>query len=204
MAEVLAKQPRPEGPAPDDRHQRRRPRRARHRRPHHRRRRTRPALRRDHRRPEQIPARRLEPCAIPIDILGDAGPDRYAKTLEIAAKDPNSDGLLVILTPQAMTDPTGPRSSLKPYASRRQAGPGELDGRRRRRRGRGDPERAGIPTFAYPDTAARAFIHVAVYSYNLRGALRDARACRPATRTARQRAGEDVLDAVRARRAGRC
>ncbi|MBI3988365.1 MAG: CoA-binding protein, partial [candidate division NC10 bacterium] len=41
----------------------------------------------------------------PIDILGDAGPERYAKALEIAAKDPNSDGLLVILTPQAMTDP---------------------------------------------------------------------------------------------------
>src|SRR5262245_18942153 len=34
----------------------------------------------------------------PIDILGDAGPDRYAKSLEIAAKDANSDGLLVILT----------------------------------------------------------------------------------------------------------
>ena len=32
-------------------------------------------------------------------------PERYAKALEIAAKDPNSDGLLVILTPQAMTDP---------------------------------------------------------------------------------------------------
>jgi len=42
----------------------------------------------------------------PVDILGDAGPDRYAQALEIAAADPNSDGLLVILTPQAMTDPT--------------------------------------------------------------------------------------------------
>src|SRR5262249_34064787 len=28
----------------------------------------------------------------PIDILGDAGPDRYAKAVEVAAKDPNSDG----------------------------------------------------------------------------------------------------------------
>src|SRR5262249_14159698 len=36
----------------------------------------------------------------PIDVLGDAGPERYAKSLEIAVGDPNSDGLLVILTPQ--------------------------------------------------------------------------------------------------------
>src|SRR5215207_10852716 len=42
----------------------------------------------------------------PVDIIGDASPERYAKALEIAAKDPNSDGMLVILTPQAMTDPT--------------------------------------------------------------------------------------------------
>ncbi|MEJ2707244.1 MAG: CoA-binding protein, partial [Anaerolineales bacterium] len=34
----------------------------------------------------------------PVDILGDASPERYAKALDIAAKDPNSDGLLVILT----------------------------------------------------------------------------------------------------------
>ena len=52
----------------------------------------------------------------PLDILGDADPIRYAKSLEIAAKDPNSDGLLVILTPQAMTDPTQTAEHLKPYA----------------------------------------------------------------------------------------
>jgi N-acetylmuramoyl-L-alanine amidase len=37
----------------------------------------------------------------PIDILGDASPELYAKTLAVAAKDKNADGLLVILTPQA-------------------------------------------------------------------------------------------------------
>src|SRR3954454_313094 len=52
----------------------------------------------------------------PIDILGDASPERYAKALEIAAKDPNSDGMLVILTPQAMTDPTRIAEQLKPLA----------------------------------------------------------------------------------------
>ncbi|HEY0712064.1 MAG TPA: CoA-binding protein, partial [Polyangia bacterium] len=40
--------------------------------------------------------------ANPIDILGDAGPTRYAQALELVARDPGSDGLLVILTPQAM------------------------------------------------------------------------------------------------------
>src|SRR6187397_1959263 len=52
----------------------------------------------------------------PVDIIGDASPERYAKALEIAAKDPNSDGILVILTPQAMTDPTKTAEQLEPYA----------------------------------------------------------------------------------------
>ncbi len=39
----------------------------------------------------------------PVDILGDASPQRYAETLATAARNPNSDGLMVILTPQAMT-----------------------------------------------------------------------------------------------------
>ena len=41
----------------------------------------------------------------PVDILGDASPERYAKALEIAAKDDNSDGILVIITPQARASP---------------------------------------------------------------------------------------------------
>ena len=43
--------------------------------------------------------------ANPVDLIGDAGPDRYERALEILSDDPNSDGLLVILTPQATTDP---------------------------------------------------------------------------------------------------
>jgi len=42
----------------------------------------------------------------PLDVLGDAGPEQYAKALELCAKDKNVDGILVILTPQSMTDPT--------------------------------------------------------------------------------------------------
>src|SRR5918998_1237625 len=53
----------------------------------------------------------------PVDVLGDADPERYAKTLETASGDPQSDGLLVILTPQDMTDPTATAERLAPYAN---------------------------------------------------------------------------------------
>jgi acetyltransferase len=36
----------------------------------------------------------------PIDVLGDAPPDRFAKSLEVVLKDKNVDAVLVILTPQ--------------------------------------------------------------------------------------------------------
>jgi acetyltransferase len=105
----------------------------------------------------------------PIDILGDAGPDRYAKSLEVAARDPNSDGLLVILTPQDMTDATKTAEGLRQHA--------HVEGKPVLASWMGGPDveagvdilnRAGIPTFAYPDTAARAFNYMWRYSYNLR------------------------------------
>jgi acetyltransferase len=52
----------------------------------------------------------------PVDILGDAGPEKYGKAVEIAAKDANCDGVLVVLTPQAMTDPTGTAEEVKKFA----------------------------------------------------------------------------------------
>ena len=67
----------------------------------------------------------------PIDILGDASPERYVRSVEIAAKDPNTDGVLVILAPQANTDPTRTAEQLRPLARLgRQTDPCELDGRR--------------------------------------------------------------------------
>ena len=43
----------------------------------------------------------------PIDILGDALLDRYEKAIRVALEDINVDTLLVILTPQLVTDITG-------------------------------------------------------------------------------------------------
>ncbi|MEZ4268922.1 MAG: acetate--CoA ligase family protein [Myxococcota bacterium] len=41
----------------------------------------------------------------PVDIIGDAGPDRYAAALDIIGRAPEVDGIVVIMTVQAMTDP---------------------------------------------------------------------------------------------------
>ena len=43
-------------------------------------------------------------AANPVDVLGDAKADRYQFALDIVAKDPNVDGIMVVLTPQAMTE----------------------------------------------------------------------------------------------------
>jgi len=106
----------------------------------------------------------------PVDIIGDASPERYAKALEIAAKDPHSDGMLVILTPQAMTDPTRIAEQLKPLA-KQEAKPvlASWMGGVEVAVGVEILNRADIPTFPYPDTAARAFNYMWQYSYNLRG-----------------------------------
>ncbi len=42
----------------------------------------------------------------PVDILGDASAERYAKAVDLVVKDPGTDGTLVVLAPQAMTDPS--------------------------------------------------------------------------------------------------
>lgn len=108
--------------------------------------------------------------ANPIDILGDADPERYAKALEIAITDPASDGLLAILAPQGMTSPAEVAKHLVPYAKGHNkpllaswmGGKDVAEGER-------ILSAAGIPTFPYPDTAARAFDYMWAYSEHLRG-----------------------------------
>ena len=107
--------------------------------------------------------------ANPIDILGDADPERYAKALEIAIADPASDGLLVVLAPQGMTDPAEVAKRLAPYANK--SGKPLLAswmGGKEIAAGETILSGAGIPTFPYPDTAARAFDYMWNYSEGLR------------------------------------
>ncbi|KAF5064615.1 Protein lysine acetyltransferase Pka [anaerobic digester metagenome] len=43
----------------------------------------------------------------PVDVLGDASPERYAFTLETVLEDPNVDGVIYLVTPQSVTEPEG-------------------------------------------------------------------------------------------------
>lgn len=104
----------------------------------------------------------------PIDMLGDADTTRYAKAVELAIKDPQTAGVLVILTPQSMTDAKGTAEAIrslvkhttKPLLASWMGG-SRVDA------AKGVLSSAGIPTFEYPDTAARAFALMWRYGDNL-------------------------------------
>ncbi|WP_437554826.1 bifunctional acetate--CoA ligase family protein/GNAT family N-acetyltransferase [Sorangium sp. So ce367] len=134
----------------------------------------------------------------PVDVLGDAGEDRYAKALEICAKDPNNDGVLVILTPQDMTEPTQTAEALRKHAHvegkpvlASWMGGVEVEA------GKAILNRAGVPTFEYPDTAARSFCSMFRYAYALRALYETPSTDERALNVDRERARE-LIAGVRA------
>ena len=105
--------------------------------------------------------------ANPVDVIGDATPERYARAVEICMSDPGVDGLLVILTPQAMTDPAAVARSLvmlgeKNHKPLLACWMGEIqvaEGRRILRD-------ANVPTFNTPEAAVEAFSYLVNYYRN--------------------------------------
>ncbi len=104
----------------------------------------------------------------PVDILGDADAARYSQAVEIVSRDPQNDGVLVILTPQAMTECTATAEQLKRFtgAANKPLLASWMGGREVAA-GESALNDAGIPTFAFPDTAARAFAAMWRYSHDL-------------------------------------
>jgi len=138
----------------------------------------------------------------PVDILGDALPDKYAKVVDIVVNDANVDGLLAILCPQGMSEPTPTADRLKAYA--------QSTGKPVIASWMGGPEmaagidilhKAGIPTYPFPDTAAKIFCYMWRYSYNLRG-LYETPVLRESSDTGPDRARAEHI-VQRARHAGR-
>ncbi len=104
----------------------------------------------------------------PIDILGDASPERFGRSLEVCFNAKNIDGVLVILAPQALTPPLSVAQTLASTM-----------------KGRNYPvftcwmggksiasavevlNEAGIPTYSTPERAVKAFLYMVEYSKNL-------------------------------------
>lgn len=99
----------------------------------------------------------------PVDILGDASAERYASTIELVANDPTTDGILVVLSPQDMTDSTDTAEKLakiethKPILASWMGGNSVAEGIE-------ILSEAKIPTFEFPDDAAKTF--GAMWRYN--------------------------------------
>ncbi|MFZ5831912.1 MAG: acetate--CoA ligase family protein, partial [Planctomycetota bacterium] len=104
----------------------------------------------------------------PVDVLGDAPPERFAKAVEVVLKDKEVDAILVILTPQAMTDPSGTARAVaevlhgvhKPVLAAWMGGHIVSEGVQ-------ILSDHGIPTYTTPEQAIRAFMHLVSYARNL-------------------------------------
>lgn len=106
--------------------------------------------------------------ANPIDILGDATPERFRQVLDICSAAKGIHGVLLILAPQALSDPMAIAEILVATLEKRKfpvvtcwmggariAGAVDL------------LNRAGIPTYETPERAVKAFLYLREYAENL-------------------------------------
>jgi len=105
--------------------------------------------------------------ANPVDILGDAAADRYGAAVRACLADPNTDGVLVMLTPQAMTDPLACAAAVAEAAAGSDKpvlacwmGEGQVE------RARALFAEQHIPEFPSPEASVEAFAYLAAYHRN--------------------------------------
>jgi len=104
----------------------------------------------------------------PIDMIGDADAERYGRTLEICLKNEGLGGILVIMVPQALSDPAlvaervaaSLEGKTMPVLTCWMGGKGA-------EKGMEILNRAGLPTYDTPEKAIRAFVYLVAYSRNL-------------------------------------
>ena len=108
----------------------------------------------------------------PIDILGDASPERFRQTLEVCFDEDDMDGVCVIFAPQALTDPTEVAETLVNMLKGRRypvfacwmGGKSVADALT-------ILNKAGIPTYDTPERAIRAFLYMVEYARNMEALL---------------------------------
>lgn len=104
----------------------------------------------------------------PIDILGDATPERYRQAVEVCVSAPEINGLVIIFVPQAVSDAADVAASLaeilqgKSYPTF-----AVLMGGEGVEKGREIFSKAGIPTYETPERAIESFTYMHSYAHNL-------------------------------------
>jgi acetyltransferase len=98
--------------------------------------------------------------ANPVDVLGDASAERFVSAAEIVIADSQNDGVLAILTPQAMTEPIATAAGLVRMNRHGRPLLAALMGGEEMALARRSLQEAGIPAFEYPEDAAEAFCYL--------------------------------------------
>ena len=132
----------------------------------------------------------------PVDVLGDAGYERYGIAAKACLEDENADGLLVVLTPQAMTHAgeiareivTVAKKSKKPVLA---SWMGESDVKE----GREILEQGNIPVFRIPENAVSTFMSMYRYTRNIE-ALYETPASTPKEFTPDTKKNRVLLDSI--------
>ena len=104
----------------------------------------------------------------PVDLLGDASAKEYKETLKLCLEEEDIDGILILLTPQTMTDSLSIAKAIvsvkneknKPILASFMGGESVTQGKK-------ILEQKGIPVFPYPERAVKSFIYLYEYSKNL-------------------------------------
>jgi acetyltransferase len=104
----------------------------------------------------------------PVDILGNATPERYLKAVDICLNAPEVSGVLVLFSPLAMSDPVRIAESLSTYyQDKTKSIITSWMGGESVEPARLIFNRAGIPTFDTPERAVRAFMDLYRYARNI-------------------------------------
>ena len=103
----------------------------------------------------------------PVDIIGDAQVDRYQHAVTACLEDPNVDGVLTILTPQAMTKPLEAANAVIEIATHHKKPSlvcwmGEVQVAESRKAF----AHAKLPNFRTPEPAVEIFAYLAEYYQN--------------------------------------
>ena len=105
----------------------------------------------------------------PVDVAGDADAERFAHATQALMDDPNCDGVLAILTPQAMAQPTATANALIQVARSHKLKPliTSFMGETKVAEAIKILHAARVPAFNTPEDAVGAYMYMWQYSRNL-------------------------------------